>query len=360
MRKTRAISLTLALLAALLCAPAASGATRTVTGGDALVTLSASFDGTLRQADARVKAVKPAKLAGRKLTAPVSSGSFDLATGHGTFELSGGLKLLDGRRTLVLRRIRLDAAGKRLSAIVAGKRVQLARLAGAELTEEGFGARLKAPRLPLTRAGAAALDRVLALPEALRAGRSIGSVNVVVEPSSVDIAFGTIAIGGPDSTFTKLASIGVDTGLWGGNEAWGEGAERYVLFPVEPTTVAPDARTGVLGGAANDGITFQSYSSPPRDMLLRGPRIDLATGELSATVSGLAGDNLLAGTVATLDYSGATFQVRPKARMFELMGIRAVATQFIADQLNSRFGAPGTFQAGETFARVSVTLYAVP
>jgi hypothetical protein len=355
---TKTLVIFLALMVALLCAPATPGAARTVAGGEALMTLGGGFGGALRQADAKVKAVRPAKLAGRRLTAPVASGGYDVDAGLGTFELSGGLKLLDGRRALALRKIRLD--GRRVSALVAGKRVPLARLGGAELTKEGFGARLKAPRLPLTRAGAAALNRVLGLSEALRAGNSLGSVNVLVEPASVDIAFGTIAIGGPETTFSKLASIGVDTGLWGGNEAWGEGAERYVLFPMEPTTVTPDARTGVLAGAANDGIAFQSYSSPPRDMLLRGPRIDLATGELSATVSGLTGENLLTGTIAMLDYSAATFQVRPKVGAFELMGIRAVASQLIADQLNSRFGGPGTFQAGETFARVTGTLSAAP
>jgi hypothetical protein len=355
-----AIAVTLALLAALLCAPAASGAAQPLAGGETLLTLGSSFDSALRQAGARARAVKPAKLAGRKLTAPVPSGSFDVAAGDGRFELSGGLELLDGRRTLVLRKIRLDAAGKRLSAIIAGKRVQLARLGGAKLTKEGFGARLKVPRLPLTRAGAAALNRFLALPEVLRAGRSLGSVNVFGEPSSVDIAFGSFALGGPETTFSKLASLDVQMGIWGGSESWGEGAERHFLFSVGPTTIAADASAGILTGGVNDGITFEIHAPPPRNMLLRGPRIDLAAGELSATTSGLSAEDPLTATIATLDFSGATLRARPKARMFELTGIRAVASQFIADQLNSRFGTPGTFQPGETFARVTATLFAAP
>ena len=40
--------------------------------------------------------------------------------------------------------------------------------------------------------------------------------------------------------------------------------------------------------------------------------------------------------------------------MFELIGIRAVANQFIAEQLNTRFLTPGFFQAGETLARITV------
>jgi hypothetical protein len=355
-----AIAMTLALLSALLCGSTASAAARSVAEGQVLLKLSAGLENALRQEGVEVKAVKPANLAGRSLSAPISSGSFDVDAGRGAFALSGGLKLLDGRHTVLVREIRLDAAARRLSATVAGKRVLLARLAGAKLADKGFGASLKAPRLPLTRAGAAALNRVLALPDVLRAGRSLGSINGFGEPSSVEIAFGSIAIGGPETTFTRLAAIGVQMGPWGASERWGEGAERHFLFPFEQTTVAPDASTGVLTGAANDGIAFEIHEPPPRNMLLRGPRIDLATGDLTATVSGLAAADPVTATIATLDYGGATFQIRPEVGVFELMGIRAVASQFIADQLNSRFGTPGMFQVGETFARVTVTLHATP
>jgi hypothetical protein len=95
-------------------------------------------------------------------------------------------------------------------------------------------------------------------------------------------------------------------------------------------------------------------------MLLRGPRIDLASGELTATVSSLSQQEPITAPIATLDYGAADFRIRPKVGVFELMGIRAVANQFIAEQLNSRFQTPGLFQPGETLARVTVTLHAVP
>jgi hypothetical protein len=40
------------------------------------------------------------------------------------------------------------------------------------------------------------------------------------------------------------------------------------------------------------------------------------------------------------------------------MGIKAIANQFIADQLNARFATPGMFQAGEVLARITLTLHA--
>jgi hypothetical protein len=93
-------------------------------------------------------------------------------------------------------------------------------------------------------------------------------------------------------------------------------------------------------------------------MLLRGPRIELATGEMTATVSALSQEGPITEPIGTLDYSAADFQIRPKVGAFELTGIRAVANQFIADQLNTRFLTPGLFQAGETLARTTVTLHA--
>jgi hypothetical protein len=119
-----------------------------------------------------------------------------------------------------------------------------------------------------------------------------------------------------------------------------------------------DASSGIPDGSEKDGVTMQIFAQPPREMLLRHPRIDLATRELSATLSPLSMEGPVTATIATLDYSAAKFQIRPKASAFELMGIRAVANQFIADQLNQRFATPGLFQAGETLARVSVVLHA--
>jgi len=43
----------------------------------------------------------------------------------------------------------------------------------------------------------------------------------------------------------------------------------------------------------------------------------------------------------TLDLSAAQIQYRARVGLFELNGIRAASKQFIADQLNSRFEAPG-------------------
>jgi hypothetical protein len=349
---------TAALLATLVCAPAAWGAGQPFAGGQTRLELNRGLDSALRQESVAIKSLGPAQLKGRKLNLPVASGTFDPDAGSATFVQAGGLKLVSGEKAVVLRGLTFDVAGKGLSATVAGKRMQLARLDGSKLEPDGFDTRLKVRRLPLTRAAAAAVNRALGLGGVLRQGSSLGSVNGLGEPSAVQIAFGKISLGGPDTVFSKLQSLQVQMGIWGASERWQTPGETYFLFEVKPTTVTPDASVGVLEGDPNDGVTLEIHAPPPRNMLLRGPRIDLAAQELSATVSALSATDPVTAAIATLDYSAATFQIRPKVGAFELMGIRAIANQFIADRLNERFATPGLFQAGETLARITVTLHA--
>lgn len=255
-----------------------------------------------------------------------------------------------------LRRLVLDASSSALSAIVAGRRMRIADLGGARLRPDGFGARLTVRRLLLTRAAAATLNRVLGVPAVLQAGRSLGSVTAAAEPAAVEISDGSISMGGPETTFSKLESLQVQMGIWGASERWSTGAEAYFVFRLPPTSVAPDASAGVLTSASNDGISMEIHAPPPRNMLLRAPRIDLATRGLSATVGSLWGADAATAPIATLDLSGATFQIRPKVGVFELMGIKAISNRLVADHLNERFQTPGFFQAGETLARVTVLL----
>ncbi len=343
------------LLGGLLAAPAASGASVSATSGETRLTLNGGFDRALRQEGVALEPLGPATLEGRKLSLPLVSGTFDQGADSAVFTQSGGLRLVAGKRRVALRGLTLDTA-KGLHATVAGKRMRLAWLGSARLDPSGFDARLRVKRLLLTTTAATTLNRALGLDEVLRPRRSLGSIDGLAEPSEVPIAFGKILLGGPDTAFSKLESLRVQMGIWGAMEPWSAPGERYFGFPVKPTTVTPDASAGILEGEPDDGVTLQIHEMPPRDMLLRGPRIDLATRELSATVSGLSATDPVTATIATLDYGAATVQIRPKVGVFELIGIRAVASQFIADQLNTRFATPGLFLAGETLAKITVTL----
>jgi hypothetical protein len=351
--------LTVALLVAVLtCAPAAHGAGIQVGGGETKLRIAPGLAKALRQEGVTIKPLAPARLKGPTLTLPVAAGTFDPDGDRGELASQGGFRLTSEGRTIAVRRLSLDATSKSLRATIEGKRLRLARLRSASVERRGFDAQVEAKRLPLTRVAVAALNRALGLPKVLRAGRSLGSVRGLGEAAVVDIAFGKIALGGPDTVFSKLESLKVQMGLWGSSERWAAPGENYFLFDVAPTTVARDASTGILESGENDGISMQIHEPPPREMLLRHPRIDLTTRELAATLTPLSKENPVTATIATLDYSTASFQIRPEVGAFELMGIRAISTQFIADQLNARFATPGLFQPGETLARMTLTLHA--
>ena len=83
---------------------------------------------------------------------------------------------------------------------------------------------------------------------------------IVAIPQTVPIAFGNIAIGGPETTFSKLESIHAQLGIWGSHAAMDRA--RRKLFPVRvaPTAVAPDASSGILEASANDGVTMEIFA----------------------------------------------------------------------------------------------------
>lgn len=347
----------LALALLLGAAPSATAEARVViSGGEARLTLDRGLTRELRREGVDVSGIGVATARGRLISLPVAAGATNGAAGLGALTLAGGFSFDSGAGAARFGDILLNTGKGQSTARIAGTHRILAKHGSLWTSPVGFGTQIRISNLRLTNGTAAALNRKLRLPGVFGSGQRLGSLVIVAIPEGVQIAFGKILIGGPETTLSKLESLKAQMGIWGAMEPWRAPGETYFGFPVKPTTVTPDASAGILEGDPNDGVTMQIYESGPRDMLLRGPRIDLATRELSATVSGLSATDPVTATIATLDYGAATFQVRPKVGAFELMGIAALANQFIADQLNTRFGTPGLFQAGETLARVAVIL----
>ncbi len=287
------------------------------------------------------------------------AGATNGAAGRGALTLDGGFSFDSGARAARVGEILVNTGKGQSTAKIAGTHRILAKHGRLRSSPAGFGTRIRISDLTLTGGTAATVNRKLNLSGVFHAGQRLGSLTIVAIPESVQIEFGKIAIGGPETTFSKLESLGVQMGIWGASERWAAPGETYFLFPVVPGAVAPDASAGILESEAGDGVSMEIQAPPPRNMLLREPQIDLAARELSARLSALSADDPgVTGTIATLDYSAATFQIRPKVGAFELMGIRAIANQLIADQLNARFVTPGLFQAGELLARITVTLHA--
>lgn len=359
-RKTFAVPAGLLALALFLVAalPATAGAQVVISDGEARLALDRGLTRELRREGVDFEGIGAGKAERGLIELPVVAGATNGAPGRGALTVAGGFSFDSGARSARIGDILLNTRKGQSSARIAGTRRILAKHGALQASPAGFGTRIRISDLRLTSGTAAALNSRLGLRGVFRPGRRLGSLMIVAVPARVEIAFGKISIGGPDTAFSKLESLGVQIGLWGGTERWAAPGETFFLFPVKPTTLSPDASDGILEGEPNDGVTMQVHESPPRDMLLRSPRIDLSARELSATVSALSTANPETATIATLDYGAATFQVRPKVGAFELMGIRALANQFIADRLNERFATPDLFQAGETLAQITVTLYA--
>jgi hypothetical protein len=326
-------------------------------GGATKLTLASGFYKGLRQKEIGLRALGSATLKGRRLTLAVSSGAFDSEAGKATFGHEGGVGLGGAGKRVAIKGLRLDPSSKSLSAVVAGRRIRLATLVGPELEREGFDARLEVRVLRLTGAAASSLNRAFGQ-RALRAGATVGSLETLAEPSEIEPRYGTIAIGGADTTLTKLQAHGVEIGLWGDSEVAGEGVDRTFLFPTGPTRIATDASAGFLESENNGGLTMQSFEGARHEMLLRTPRVDLATGELSATISSLSTEGAVTGTIGTLDFGDATVRSRLRIGAIEMSGIRVIPSQFIFEQLDERLSMPGAFQIGETLARMSINLRA--
>jgi hypothetical protein len=359
-RKTFAVPAGLLALALFLVAslPASAGARVVISDGEARLALDRGLARDLRREGVDVEGIGAGTATGRLVELPVVAGATNGAAGRGALTVAGGFSFASGTRWARIGDILLNTGKGQSTAKIAGTHRILAKHGALRASPAGFATRIRVSDLRLTGGTAAALNARLRLPDVFRPGRRLGSLTIVAVPASVQIAFGKIAIGGPETMFSKLESLGVEMGLWGASERWAAPGETYFLFDVGTTTVSPDASTGIVEGGPDDGVAMEIHAPPPRNMLLRGPRIDLAARELSATVSALSTADPVTATIATLDYSAATIQVRPKVGAFELMGIRAVANQFIADLLNERFATPGLFQAGETLARITVTLHA--
>ena len=338
--------------------PATAGARDVISGGEARLTLDRSLARQLDRQGVDVEGIGAATATARVIELPIAAGATNGAPGRGALTIAGGFVFGAGNRIARVADILVNTGKGRSTARIAGRHGILAKHGRLQSSPAGFDTRIRIGDLKLTAGTAAALNRKLGLGGVFSRGQRLGSLVLVAIPETVAIEFGNIAIGGPETAFSKLESIAAQLGIWGATQRWAAPGETYFLFDVAPTGVAPDASSGILEGGANDGVTMEIHASPPRNMLLRAPRIDLATGELTATVSSLSQAGPITAAIATLDYAAANFQIRPKVGAFELIGIRAVANQFIAEQLNARFLTPGLFQPGETLARITVTLHA--
>ncbi len=117
----------------------AEAKTERVTGGHATVTPSAQITRFLRSRGITVTPIGPVKVGTGSLTMPMVSGQLTVPSMNGTMKTKGGLQYSNGSKRLRVRDYELSHTGGvgKLTAIVNGKRIVLATMAGMKVKMSG-------------------------------------------------------------------------------------------------------------------------------------------------------------------------------------------------------------------------------
>lgn len=190
--------LALGILVALALLPSAAAAYPSKGGGIAgNSAITISLDGKLRQAlegaGVEVLPLKPAHMDGKALAFPLKEeGIFEPRFGTGYAFLRGGIRLRTDKRTVTVRKLVLNTAKKRLTAVVTGQTITLAAVDDVKARRTDFGIVVKVGTLRLTTKGAQLVGGKLARPDLFRPHRLLGRAVLVGEFSTVPVTGGTI------------------------------------------------------------------------------------------------------------------------------------------------------------------------
>jgi hypothetical protein len=271
--------LTVALIAMLAIAPLASAASDPVKSGTTTLTINSGLSKQAKKAGIKITAVKPAKLKGAKATFAITGGQIDPATGAGTINHSGGLKIKWGKKSVTLKSFTVDTTKKSLSAKVGGKTVKVASLAGTSVARLGFGATVSAKKVKLTKAGANALNKALTpaptktkvkkngktivktvkVKPPFKANMVLGSSGSEVEPETVGVApTGTMTFAGAPTLLGKLAKADVKLEVIAPTT---QAAATTFLSPISGGTISPLGTSGQVNSAGGLKLT-QTESLP--------------------------------------------------------------------------------------------------
>jgi len=258
-----ALAFTFALLALLPAGAAAYPSTGGGIAGNSTVTIS--LDGELRQAmegaGIQVLPLKPAGFKGKALRFPLKEeGIFEPRFGTGYAFLRGGIRLQVGSRTVAARRLVLNTAKKRLTAVVSGHTITLAATDDVKAHRTDLGIVVKVETLRLTTKGAQLLGGELGRRDLFRPHRLLGRAVVAGEFFTVPVTGGTIDFSFDEGFRHKLESLGVSISTTGTVTPTGSAPLAFQF----PEVKGEINRTLTHGGlrTGNDGFTFVQPAAP--------------------------------------------------------------------------------------------------
>ena len=315
----RAAAVAGALLLGLAGAPAASSAaTADVAGGATTLRLSSGTARALNALGVAVTPLRPAKAGRSGVSFPVSGGSVNPATGAGTIEHRGGLRLRAGRTTVNLRNFVINAGSTNTIGVRVGNvRLHAFRIGldDAKVRRSGVGTTVSGVKVTLSARGAAALSRAFKV-TAFKRGLRIGTASARVRPGELAFTGGSTSLALDPGAAQALTGLGVSVAPAAPASAGDGGA---IAFPITEGKV--NARTLAGSISHSGGLTFsagatsvtvsdfviETAPAPKLTAELGGARVDLLTLDLSGLDRDAEGrDVTLGGVVVKLTAGAAT------------------------------------------------------
>lgn len=228
-------------------------------------TITISLDGKLRQAldkaGVQVLPLKPAGLKGKALRFPLKEeGGFEPRYGSGYAFLKGGIRLRAGNRSVAVRRLVLNTAKKRLTAVVSGHTITLAATDDVKAHRTDLGIVVKVETLRLTTKGAQLLGGALGRRDLFRPHKLLGRAVVAGEFLTVPVTNGTIDFSFDEGFRHRLEALGVSISTTGTVTQTGSAPLAYEFPEVKGEINRTLTHGGI--GLGNDGLTFVQPAAP--------------------------------------------------------------------------------------------------
>lgn len=331
--------------------PASARQAESLARGEVHFQLDASLVSGLEAADVRVVGLGKARVKGRSVTMPLSSGFLEYGRGTGYVFLRGGLAFRGPGGSVSLRSLVLNTAKGRFSAKIGGRNTNFASPEGVDGRPTRYGLEVAIRSLALTGAGARTLNRALGLTRVFAAGKPLAKARVEGETFIIPVSHTNLEFSFDEGFRQKLADLGVTVAPTGS-------ALQLLTAPLAFSF--PDATGNGNNRLSNGGISSRSTLH-----LTQGVFPDQHEATIAVSVSF---ESTLIGTVRETwpsSHSGAPFGetsavsialIDADAGRFEVPTTTVRLSSYGTPELNSAFGTPAIqFAPGEVLGTLTVS-----
>jgi hypothetical protein len=356
----RAVSIVLAVFAALLAIAPTAGATYDpIAGGQTKLTLAKPFLALLKENGVVLSASGGAAVKAGVATFPLTAGKLDPVSVRGLLEHEGTLTFARGRHKLPMKALQLKTtqASSPLSAKFGGGKLKLASSSKLTTARSGFGLRAQVGAIRLSAKLATRLDKKLGLRGVFGEGQLLGSSTTTAQPATVTIEEAGRAelLLAPDFA-AKLASLFVAVNPIFPAEHLG----APFTLPIVGGQIAPDAGAGTLETAGSLELIQQDGGQAFIRELAPELGLGSTRAEYQFIPSPTAPGPLSSGPL--LGLGAGTVVSEPDARTIALAGAPLALPASTAQALNETFAKPqgksNVFQAGEALGAITFTAQA--